>query len=59
MENKNYISGGTLRVCPYSGSPQIVTFFNDDTGKTFDRSQCPHHSECTDESCPLCNHLKD
>lgn len=55
--DKGYISGGTLQLCPFTGEPAIVTFSDD--GKSFDRSQCPHNSECSDESCPLCNHLRD
>lgn len=55
--DKTYISGGTFRTCPYEGCPEIVLF--DNYGESFDRSKCPHHSECTDDSCPLCVHLKD
>lgn len=55
--DKKYISGGTFRLCPFSKENTIITF--SEQGKTFDRSQCPYHSECTDESCPLCNYLKN
>lgn len=54
--DKTYISGGTLRTCPYTDDPEVITF--NDYGEHFDRTQCPHHAECTDDSCPLCNHLK-
>lgn len=54
-----YVSGGTLRVCPYSNSPEIVEFQFDGTEKKFDRSQCPHNQECTDETCFLCQYLND
>lgn len=55
--DKKYISGGTFRLYPFSKENTIITF--SEQGKTFDRSQCPYHSECTDESCPLCNYLKN
>ncbi len=57
MDN-SYIAGGTLHTCPYTNTPEIVTFFKKDSNKNFDRSLCPNHSECTDSSCPLCDHLK-
>lgn len=56
--DKSYTAGGTMRKCPYTGSPEIVTFTRTISGVTFDRSKCPHHSECTDDSCPLCAHLE-
>lgn len=55
--DKHYTSGGTLHVCPYTASPVIVTFSQENGTKVFDRSECPHASECTDASCPLCHHL--
>lgn len=55
--DKKYISGGTMRTCPYSESVEIITFT--DNGDSFDRSKCSYFSECTDENCPLCFHLKN
>lgn len=55
--DKKYISGGTLQVCPLTNEPEIITFSNH--SKHLDRSQCPNHSDCTDEACPLCNYLKN
>ncbi|WP_154472082.1 hypothetical protein [Clostridium porci] len=53
----NYISGGTLQVCPHSHELVIVTFF--DHPEVFDLSQCPYHSECSESTCPLCNYLRE
>ena len=52
-----YLYGGTLRTCPYSNSPEIIEFQYNGTERIFNRSQCSHSQECTDETCPLCKHL--
>lgn len=53
-----YSSAGTLRTCPYSEDPAIIQFEQRiGEAKDFDRSQCPHASDCTVETCPLCSYL--
>ena len=54
--DKFYSAGGTMQICPYGKTIEIVTFTQAKDGPC--EFHCNYSTECTLSPCPLAEHLK-